>query len=133
MVAPSADHGSRSRSSGPRGAAMLAIGRRSRSNSRATASLSSGFTRLARPVTLARLRGAKDAMVTAGRGGTAAGYQPLYFPFELGSRDLRPMQGYAFKLPASFLELFPSSRGAKSWPPAHQARRSAIHLGTVTS
>jgi hypothetical protein len=30
-----------------------------------------------------------------------------YFPFELGSRDLRPLQGYLFKLPAAFVELFP--------------------------
>ena len=73
----------------------------------------SGFTRLARPVTLARLRGAKDAMARLVAAETAAGNRPLYFPFELGSRDLRPMQGYAFKLPASFLELFPELVGAK--------------------
>jgi hypothetical protein len=30
-----------------------------------------------------------------------------YFPFELGSRETRPMQGYLFKLPAAFLDLFP--------------------------
>jgi len=32
---------------------------------------------------------------------------PLYFPFELGNRPIRPLQGYAFKLPASFVALFP--------------------------
>lgn len=33
---------------------------------------------------------------------------PLYFPFERGNRrKLRPLQGYLFKLPAFFLELFP--------------------------
>jgi hypothetical protein len=30
-----------------------------------------------------------------------------YFPFELGRRATRPMQGYLFKLPSAFLELFP--------------------------
>lgn len=29
-----------------------------------------------------------------------------YFPFELSDRPIRPLQGYAFKLPASFVELF---------------------------
>ncbi|HKR23086.1 MAG TPA: hypothetical protein VJS17_10855, partial [Pyrinomonadaceae bacterium] len=34
---------------------------------------------------------------------------PLYFPFERGTkRATRPMQGYLFKLPAFFLQLFPS-------------------------
>jgi hypothetical protein len=33
--------------------------------------------------------------------------EPLYFPFELGSRrPLRPMQGYLFKLPRAFVEFF---------------------------
>lgn len=33
---------------------------------------------------------------------------PLYYPFERGNkRQTRPMQGYLFKLPAFFLELFP--------------------------
>jgi hypothetical protein len=33
---------------------------------------------------------------------------PLYYPFERGNRrKVRPMQGYLFKLPAFFLELFP--------------------------
>jgi hypothetical protein len=35
----------------------------------------------------------------------------LYFPFELGSRETRPMQGYLFKLPLSFVELFPELAG----------------------
>ena len=77
----------------------------------------SGFARLARPVTLARLRGAKDAMARLVKAETAAGNRPLYFPFELGNRDVRPMQGYAFKLPASFLELFPELAGAKVGDP----------------
>ena len=33
----------------------------------------------------------------------------LYFPFELSAnRELRLLQGYAFKLPASFVGLIPS-------------------------
>lgn len=73
----------------------------------------SGFTRLASPVTLAQLRSAKDAMTTLVASEAAAGNRPLYFPFELGSREVRPMQGYAFKLPASFLKLFPQLAGAR--------------------
>lgn len=30
-----------------------------------------------------------------------------YFPFELGEREPQPVQGYLFKLPAAFVELFP--------------------------
>jgi predicted HNH restriction endonuclease len=51
---------------------------------------------------------------------TAVGSRPLYFPFELGNRDVRPMQGYAFKLPASFLALFPELAGAKVAAPDAQ-------------
>lgn len=32
---------------------------------------------------------------------------PLYFPFELGRRPSRAIEGYAFKLPREFVELFP--------------------------
>ncbi len=32
--------------------------------------------------------------------------QALYFPFELSARPVRPMQGYAFKLPAAFVDHF---------------------------
>jgi len=31
---------------------------------------------------------------------------PLYFPFEIADRPLRPMQGYLFKLPKEFARLF---------------------------
>jgi predicted HNH restriction endonuclease len=38
--------------------------------------------------------------------------EPLYFPFELSAkRPLRPLQGYAFKLPREFLALFPEFSG----------------------
>lgn len=35
-----------------------------------------------------------------------------YFPFELSERPIRPLQGYAFKLPASFVEAFVELQGA---------------------
>jgi hypothetical protein len=31
---------------------------------------------------------------------------PRYFPFELSDRPVRPLQGYAFKLPSAFVEVF---------------------------
>jgi predicted HNH restriction endonuclease len=48
--------------------------------------------------------------------------KPLYFPFELSpKRPARLLQGYAFKLPAEFLNLFPAlsavERGSKRNPP----------------
>jgi hypothetical protein len=34
--------------------------------------------------------------------------EPLYYPFEMGSRDAtRPLSGYVFKLPAVFIQAFP--------------------------
>ena len=59
-----------------------------------------GPTLLQTPVTLARIRGEQDRLVAI------RGERP-YFPFELGSRPARPMQGYLFKLPAAFLDVFP--------------------------
>ena len=68
----------------------------------------SGYTRLPRPITLAALGRAKAELIDLVRSEQVAGHKPLYFPFELSSRrDLRPLQGYAFKLPASFIGLFP--------------------------
>lgn len=38
---------------------------------------------------------------------------PLYFPFEMGRRDMtRPLAGYVFKLPAVFVQGFPEFIGA---------------------
>jgi predicted RNA-binding protein with PUA-like domain len=62
---------------------------------------------LATPLTLDTLRAQKpqlEAMVAALR--HAHGRQPFYFPFELSARPVRPMQGYAFKLPAAFVRHF---------------------------
>ena len=54
---------------------------------------------LATPLTLSRLRGEQTALVTARA-------DRKYFPFELGTRPTRPMQGYLFKVPAAFLGIF---------------------------
>lgn len=62
---------------------------------------------LAEPLTLETLRAEKaqlEAMVAKLR--QQHGGQPLYFPFELSARPVRPMQGYAFKLPAAFVRHF---------------------------
>ncbi len=58
-----------------------------------------GAFRLLVPLTLERIR-EEQVQLEAIRGNRA------YFPFELGSRATRPMQGYLFKLPSSFVALF---------------------------
>lgn len=54
---------------------------------------------LARPLSLDRIREARPDLerIRLGR---------KYFPFELGSRPAGPVQGYLFKLPAAFVDLF---------------------------
>ncbi|MGO8546121.1 hypothetical protein ACC732_15655 [Rhizobium ruizarguesonis] len=60
-------------------------------------------------VTLQQIRNAKSKLVDLidalrkehGKGA-------FYFPFELSKRPARPLQGYAFKVPASFVRLFSS-------------------------
>lgn len=62
--------------------------------------------KLAEPVTLDTIRAARagfEQVVSKLR--TKHGKAPLYFPFELSARPVRPMQGYAFKLPAAAVEL----------------------------
>jgi hypothetical protein len=58
---------------------------------------------LTMPLTLARIRSVQPAL------GSVRADRP-YFPFELGSPETRPMQGYLFKLPFAFVELFPELR-----------------------
>lgn len=72
------------------------------------------FTRLEKPVTLNTLRAARETLRALTARLEADGKHPLYFPFELSEkRDVRPMQGYAFKLPAAFLSIFPELGGAQ--------------------
>lgn len=61
---------------------------------------------LTEPLTLEALRGASSSVRTLHDRLTARVGRPLYFPFELSGRPLRPLQGYAFKLPADFVEAF---------------------------
>lgn len=64
-------------------------------------------TPLSTPITLSAIRHQKSQLVElTGSIQKSGGMRPLYFPFELSERPVRPMQGYAFKLPASFLALF---------------------------
>ena len=61
-------------------------------------SLHGPFT-LPTPLTLSRIRSEQPALEGL------RGSRP-YFPFELGRRDTRPLQGYLFKLPAAFIGHF---------------------------
>jgi len=68
----------------------------------------SGFQRLATPVTLTRIRALEPTLAAVLADLKRKYREPLYFPFELSpKRPLRPLQGYAFKLPREFLALFP--------------------------
>lgn len=65
------------------------------------------YRRLEFPLTLEALRVAKPELEDIIRQlRHAHSKAPLYFPFELGSRPVRPMQGYAFKLPLAFVRHF---------------------------
>lgn len=67
------------------------------------------FSALEEAVTLEQLRNEHSAIIEARDTLAALVGEPLYFPFELGQRrPLRPMQGYLFKIPRFFVELFPS-------------------------
>lgn len=67
----------------------------------------SNYTRLQEIVTLEAIRKAKPQIKSLLRKIELRG-KPAYFPFEVKDRDIRPLQGYAFKLPADFLNIFPS-------------------------
>lgn len=62
---------------------------------------------LSKPLTLEELRSRKSQLETmVAQLRARYGDQALYFPFELSARPVRPMQGYAFKLPAAFVAAF---------------------------
>jgi hypothetical protein len=68
---------------------------------------------LAEPVTLAQLRASRDQLAQVFTDLRARRRGALYFPFELSRRrPLRLLQGYAFKLPADVLPIFPQLGGA---------------------
>lgn len=69
------------------------------------------FSALEEAVTLEQIRNEQATIIEMRDKIAAAVGEPLYFPFELGQqRPLRPMQGYLFKLPHFFIELFPNLR-----------------------
>jgi predicted HNH restriction endonuclease len=74
-----------------------------------------GITPLKPPVSLADLRARRRELEKLIGDVSKTHKGSLYLPFELSaSRDLRMLQGYAFKVPASFIELLPSLAGAAS-------------------
>jgi hypothetical protein len=64
---------------------------------------------LTTPITLAAIREKSEALKSLIASLTTRYGKPLYFPFEIADRPIRPMQGYLFKLPQSFLTLFPEN------------------------
>jgi hypothetical protein len=63
----------------------------------------------AAPLTLPELRRNESRLLDIRDELGAKHESPLYFPFELGTRrELRPAQGYLFKLPAAVVDAFPS-------------------------
>jgi len=68
-----------------------------------------GPIRLSQPLSLERMRDVRPQLEEMRR-------DRPYFPFELGSRPPRPVQGYLFKLPAAFVELFPELDGVPRTP-----------------
>ena len=72
-----------------------------------------GFTRLEPPISLADLRAKQGDIEVLLNAEDAKHKGAKYFPFELsGNRDLRLLQGYAFKLPAALVEMFPGLAAA---------------------
>jgi hypothetical protein len=63
---------------------------------------------LSTPLTLAAIRTAKPELKEIVDRLGRAHHKPLYFPFELSDRSVRPNQGYSFKLPADFVDAFPA-------------------------
>jgi hypothetical protein len=81
---------------------------------------------LSTPLTLAVIRTAKPELkAIVDRLGTAH-RKPLYFPFELSDRPVRPNQGYSFKLPADFVDAFPALARIARQPLASPTALSGI-------
>ncbi|WP_198351504.1 protein NO VEIN domain-containing protein [Streptomyces typhae] len=71
----------------------------------------SGYRKLERPVTQARLREIEPTVRALRNGLTEAVAGPLYFPFALSdTRPLRTAQGYLTKLPRALVESLPELR-----------------------
>jgi len=81
------------------------------------------YTELGAPLPLAALRAAKSDLVALV---ATLPPGPKYFPFELSDRPVRPLQGYAFKLPAAFVQAFPA---LQLFSPAHKGLITTVHAG----
>jgi hypothetical protein len=64
------------------------------------------YALLSKPITLNAIREKSELLKSLIATLTNEFHKPLYFPFEIADRPIRPMQGYLFKLPHSFLALF---------------------------
>lgn len=65
------------------------------------------YEKLPKAVTLGDVRAKKGAITVLRDSLSQEAGDPLYFPFEISSgRPIRPMQGYLFKLPRAFVDLF---------------------------
>jgi hypothetical protein len=84
------------------------------------------FERLPTPITLDSIRNQADAVRSLTASLRLEFGEPLYFPFEISDRrPIRPMQGYLFKLPSGFRELF----GVPPTPLPMPAIMSSSHQG----
>lgn len=85
------------------------------------------FQRLPNPVTLEAVRAQATSVKQRVLALETTVGAPLYFPFELGNkRPLRPMQGYLFKLPCFFLELFAVAKPKVSLAARKPSSRMAL-------
>jgi 5-methylcytosine-specific restriction protein A len=67
----------------------------------------SNFKRFSTPLSLAQIQSHKAELITLINQMHASSIGcSLYFPFEVSMRPVRPLQGYAFKLPKAFIEIF---------------------------
>lgn len=97
-----------------------------------------GHHRLAEPLSLETLRADAEAVHALHNALKAEVRGSLYFPFELSDRPIRPLQGYAFKLPAAFVSRYPaleevaSARADAPSPPLDEdAQRVAFDRAIV--
>jgi hypothetical protein len=78
------------------------------------------FSRLPRSVDLETVRASKAAIKALIEGLQAHFGSPLYFPFEVSDRPMRPMQGYLFKLPQALVGLLDLGVASDSSLPLHE-------------
>lgn len=77
------------------------------------------YSELIAPLTIDQIRGrAADIRIELAQLKNRVGGASLYFPFEDGStRPLRPVQGYLFKLPSFFVQMFSLAREPRTSRP----------------